>query len=113
MKEARPKRIIKYKTVDGKVPYDLWLADIKDKARIDAIDGRIERVKRGNLGDCKSLEEGIHELRFKAFGIRIYFAEIAGYIVLLLCAGDKSSQSRDIKKAQEYWREFNSRMEES
>jgi putative addiction module killer protein len=43
--------------------------------------------------------------------IRIYFAEIAEIIVLLLCAGDKSSQAKDIAKAQEYWNEYCSRIE--
>ena len=113
MQEAKPRRVITYQTPDGKVPYDFWFAEIKDQIRQDAIDARIERVKKGDLGEWASVGEGVKELKFRAFGIRIYFAEIAGYIVLLLCAGDKSSQTRDIKTAKEYWREFNSRVEGS
>ena len=113
MQEARPRRIKIYKTQSGKVPFDVWFAEIQDKAVQDAIIGRLERVKKGNFGECVSVGEGIKELKFKAFGIRIYFAEIGGYIVLLLCAGDKTSQTKDIKKAKKYWREFNSRVEEA
>ena len=113
MQEAKPRRVIIYQTPDGKLPYDFWFAEIKDKARQEAIDARIERVKKGDLGEWASVGEGVKELKFRTFGIRIYFAEVAGYIVLLLCAGDKSSQTRDIKIAKEYWREFNSRVEGS
>jgi len=45
-------------------------------------------------------------------GVRIYFAEIVGIIVLLLCAGDRASRKKDIAMAKEYWAEYNSRLEE-
>ena len=32
-------------------------------------------------------------------GYRIYFTEAQDVIILILCAGDKSSQSKDIAKA--------------
>ncbi len=34
---------------------------------------------------------------------RIYFGKESRKIYLLLCGGDKSTQSKDIKQAQEYW----------
>ena len=38
-----------------------------------------------------------------------YFTELSGNIVLLLCSGDKTSQTRDIKKAKKYLVELKSR----
>lgn len=39
-------------------------------------------------------------------GFRIYFTEDGDTVVLLLCGGDKSTQSKDIEKAHEYWTEY-------
>lgn len=92
-------------------PYAIWYKDIVDVRLRKAVDKRLERVAAGNYGDCEPVGDGVLELRFQAFGIRIYFVEIGGVIVLLLCAGDKSSQSKDIAKAKEYWFEYCSRVE--
>ncbi len=47
--------------------------------------------------------DGINELKFKfGSGYRIYYSELDDVIVLLLCAGDKKTQSKDIKLAKEY-----------
>ena len=62
-------------------------------------------MKFGQFGDCKALNDGIYELRlFFGPGYRVYFGQHKGKTILLLAGGDKSSQSRDIKKAKEYWR---------
>lgn len=65
------------------------------------------------MGDCKAIGEGVSELRL-AFGAgyRIYFAELDNVIVILLCAGDKSSQKKDIKTAKAYWHELKERSDE-
>jgi putative addiction module killer protein len=56
----------------------------------------------GNLGDYRTLGEGLYELRFFfGPGFRIYFTIRQGTIVFLLCGGDKSSQSKDIQKARQ------------
>lgn len=39
-------------------------------------------------------------------GYRVYFGE-DGDLVILLHGGDKSTQTRDIKTAQGYWRDYN------
>jgi putative addiction module killer protein len=70
------------------------------------------RVSSGNYGDCKSVGDGVLELRFQAFGVRIYFVDIGSVIVLLLCAGDKSSQTDDIAKAKSFWLEYRNRIQE-
>lgn len=56
----------------------------------------------GNFGDAKSVGEGIHELRMDfGPGYRVYFTRRGTRIVLLLCGGDKGSQSRDIARAKQ------------
>ena len=110
--EATPKQVIYYKTLDGQVPYRTWYVEIADDRLRLAVDKRLDRVEMGNYGDCKSVGEGMLELRFQAFGARIYFVEIGGMVVLLLCAGSKSSQNKDIEKAKEYWAEYCSRIGE-
>jgi putative addiction module killer protein len=83
------------------------LRDRQGKAKIK---GRLQRVSFGNLGDCKSVGEGVFELKIDyGPGYRVYFGERDSTIVLILCGGDKSTQDRDIRKAKEYWIEFRSR----
>ena len=82
--------------------FDNWFEDlknIKDKSRIA---DRIDRIKEGNLGDAKPVGNGIFELRFHfGSGYRIYFIKQYNTIIILLCGGNKKTQSRDIKKAKE------------
>ena len=76
----------------------------------DRILARIESIESGgNFGDCAPIRGsgGVFELRFHfGPGYRIYFGEVDNTIVLLLCGGDKSSQSQDIVRAKNYWREY-------
>lgn len=107
--EVLPRQIIYYKTLDNKIPYRIFYEGIKDTSQMNIIDRRLERVEKGNYGDCKPVGEGVLELRFKRSGLRIYFAEITGLVVLLLCGGDKENQDKDIRKAKEYWTECRTR----
>jgi putative addiction module killer protein len=43
---------------------------------------------------------------FFGAGYRVYFGEQEGHLVVLLCGGDKSTQSDDIKQAQKFWKEY-------
>jgi putative addiction module killer protein len=64
------------------------------------IEKRLQRVKFGNLGDYRSVGEGVCELKIDyGPGYRIYFGQIGLTIVLLLCGGDKSTQEQDILRA--------------
>lgn len=82
-----------------------WLAllrDINGRARIVA---RVGRMRSGNIGDVKYFD-GIGEARIDAGpGYRLYFVKRGESVVILLCGGDKSTQSRDITKAKEMARE--------
>jgi putative addiction module killer protein len=73
-------------------------------ARIQA---RIFRFQLGNLGDVKSVGEGVLEARFHfGAGYRLYFGQDGGQLVVLLIGGDKSSQTKDIDKAKVFWKDF-------
>ena len=99
--------MIIYQLQDGTCPFEVWLNSFKDKNLIARILQRIDRVRLGNFGDCKSVGLGIYELRLHfGSGFRIYFAIVGEDLVLLLCAGNKSTQKKDIKSAQAYLEEY-------
>lgn len=90
----------------GESPFRTWLdrLDTSSRARIQA---RMFRVEQGNLGDAKSVGEGILELRFTIGpGYRVYFGKDGQKIILLLLGGDKASQRKDITRAKTYWRSY-------
>lgn len=98
-----------YETEAGKVPYSEWILDLKDKKAAARILLRIDRAKLGNLGDHKLINDGLFELRVDTgAGYRIYFGRISPNTIVLLYGGDKSTQPRDIEKAQQYWIEYRS-----
>jgi putative addiction module killer protein len=71
---------------------------------------RLDRLKLGNFGDCKTISDGVCELRIHyGPGIRIYYSKTGNKVILLLCGGDKGSQKKDIDKAKEYLKEYQSR----
>ena len=108
--EAIPREIRNYITSDGHVPFKEWLDSLKDSKAQTVVINRLNRVLLGNFGDCKHLGEGVYELRIHyGPGYRVYFGELEGVIVILLCGGTKRSQSGDIKRAKEYWLELRDR----
>ncbi len=108
--EVQPREIRTYLTEDGRIPFDNWLDALRDRRAKAKIRARLDRVEEGNLGDCKPVDEGVFELRIDyAFGYRIYFGQEETTIIILLCGGDKSTQVKDIEKAQKYWKNYRSR----
>lgn len=107
------KNLRNYATLSGKVPFLEWLNSLKDPSTRLRIRRRLDRLELGNLGDCEPVGEGVSELRlFFGSGYRIYFAEQDNEIIILLCAGDKGSQKKDIKTAKMYWNELKERSDE-
>ena len=80
--------------------FDTWLKALRDpiaKARVIA---RIRSAEAGNFGDFASVGEGISEMRVHVGpGYRMYYCRRGEITYLLLCAGDKSSQQKDIRTA--------------
>ncbi|MEI7846171.1 MAG: type II toxin-antitoxin system RelE/ParE family toxin [Chloroflexota bacterium] len=77
-----------------------WFSALKDKRAKARIDVRIKRVSLGNFGDVEPVGNGVSELRIDyGAGYRVYFVKRDNIIVILLCGGDKSTQSKDIQKA--------------
>lgn len=108
--EAQPKEIQVYITLEGKTPFEDWLNALRDSQARAKIKIRLDRVEEGNFGDCKSVGEGVFEWRINyGPGYRVYFGQIELTIVILLCGGDKSTQEKDILKAQEYWQDYKKR----
>jgi putative addiction module killer protein len=107
MPEAHQKQLELYLTADGKVPFTDWLDALKNSKTRATIRVRLDRVRLGNLGDCKPIAEGVSELRIDfGPGYRAYFGQEGARIIVLLCGGDKSTQKADIKRALKYWAEY-------
>ena len=108
------KQIFWYETVEGKRPFGEWLLSLKDKNVRHRITIRLDRLIYGNFGDARQVGAGVSELRFHfGPGYRVYFGLDGEKIILLLSGGDKSSQGRDIQRAQQYWMDYLRRNYES
>ena len=99
--------IRKYQSEKGDIPFDSWIKNLRDlraKARILI---RLKRAELGNLGNIKSLGDGVNEMRIpEGQGYRVYYGQTGNEIVILLCGGNKSSQQKDITLAKKYWRNY-------
>ncbi len=105
--EISPKIIAIYETEDGQRPFRKWLDSLKDRVTVARINARLLRLQQGNLGDVKSVNGSVSELRL-AFGpgYRIYLGQEGDKLVVLLSGGDKSTQEKDIKLAHDYWADY-------
>lgn len=101
-----------YLTPDGKDIYIDWLRKLRDMNSRIAIDRRVNRIELGNFGDHKFCRDGVWELRVDVGpGYRVYYAVAGREIVLLMCGGDKRTQSKDIELASEYWQDWQRRID--
>ena len=77
-----------------------WRTRLKDERTRALIASRLDRLAYGHAGDAAPVGEGISELRIHhGPGYRIYFHRRGNTVVILLCGGDKGSQTKDIKTA--------------
>ena len=106
MRQTHPRQLQFHRMPNGREPFTEWYATIHDRSARNRIQKRIDRLEDGNFGDYRSVGAGVFEVRFHfGPGYRIYFAE-AENTVVLLCGGDKSSQTRDIERAKDYWLQY-------
>jgi putative addiction module killer protein len=88
-------------------PFSEWLASLKDGRAVGIVRARLNRIRLGNFGDCKSVGGGVDELRIDfGPGYRIYYGRDGSLPVVLLCGGTKRTQARDIVTAQAYWKKY-------
>jgi len=107
---AEPRVLRIYVTPDGKRPFEEWMRTLKDVDAQGRMLARLERVRLGLLGDCKSVGEGVSEFRVDAgLGYRVYFGQDGRSLVVLLCGGSKARQRKDIADAKVFWKNYRSR----
>ena len=105
--EVSEKQVENYISPDGRCLFDDWMDSLRDQRARAIIRARIVRIRLGNLGNCEPVGGGVSELKIDyGPGYRVYFGQVGTKLVILLCGGDKSSQSEDIKKAIEYWKNY-------
>ena len=81
--------------------FDTWLAALRDKVGQKQVLTRLARLSLGHWGDCKPVGGDVVELRIHSGpGYRVYCWKDGLIVVIALGGGDKSSQVRDIAKAQ-------------
>ena len=94
-------------TVQRTAEFDRWLSALRDRKARARILARIVSAQHGNFGDSKSIGEGVSEMRIDfGPGYRVYYTRQAETVYLLLAGGDKSTQAKDIKRAQGMVREL-------
>lgn len=97
-----------YQDKQGKRPFIEWLESLKDVKARAKIKVRLARVRLGNLGDWKTVNDGVFELRIdEGLGYRIYFTQDPNRKIILL-GGSKKTQSRDINRAKQYAKDYRS-----
>lgn len=76
------------------------MAALRDRRARAKIAARIDRLTLGNPGDVRPVGEGVSELRIHyGSGYRVYFVKRGRMLIVLLCGGDKSTQTKDVKAA--------------
>ena len=94
----------RYQFEDKRVPVTEWLSDLRDVRARAQIEVRLRRISVGNFGDCKTVGDGVSELRVDVgAGYRVYYGKHGQELVILLCGGDKGTQQADIAIAKTYW----------
>lgn len=89
--------------------YDKWVKDLRDSDARSRINIRVRRLSLGNPGDVRPVGGGVSELRVNyGPGYRVYYVQRGEVFVLLLCGGDKTSQTSDIERAKQLAREWES-----
>jgi putative addiction module killer protein len=96
-------------TVHESRSFQSWMSGLRDREAQARVNARVFRLQLGNPGDAKPVGDGIIEMRIPyGPGYRVYYMERGKQIVVLLCGGDKATQSRDIARAKEIasaWKE--------
>ena len=103
-------RIEHYVTRQGRDPYINWLQSLRDRIAKISVIRRVARIEQGNFGDHRYCRDSIWELRIDTGpGYRVYYTYTQQQEVLLLCAGSKHTQTKDITQAVFYLNDWQTR----
>ena len=81
--------------------FQAWLDDLSDSRAQIRIAARLRLAEAGNLGDWGPVGGPVSELRVDyGPGYRLYFTRRGNVLIIMLAGGDKSTQRRDIRRAQ-------------
>jgi putative addiction module killer protein len=84
-----------------------WLDALRDKRAQARIAARLRLAEAGNLGDWKPVGGEVSEMRVDfGPGYRLHFTRRGRLLIVILAGGDKSSQARDIRRAQRIVKEL-------
>lgn len=96
-----------YLNEKGKSLFTNWLESLQDRQARAKVRVRIDRLRLGNFGDCRSVGSGVSELKIDfGPGYRVYFGKDGESLVILLLGGNKKSQAKDIQNAKKYWSHY-------
>ncbi|MGA3345543.1 MAG: type II toxin-antitoxin system RelE/ParE family toxin [Terracidiphilus sp.] len=102
--------LVYYRDENGRSPFIEWITALRDKMAKSRIATRLRQIESGNFGDAKPVGEGVTELRIHVgAGYRVYCGRHDQHWVVLLCGGDKHTQSKDIARAKTIWAEWKRR----
>jgi putative addiction module killer protein len=102
--------IRRYLTAAGKDVVGEWLARLQDDRARARILVHLNRLSVGNFGSCKALRQGVSELRIDyGPGYRVYYSNLGRTCILLLCGGDKRTQSTDVAQAIKHLQDYKER----
>src|ERR1700692_4566852 len=102
--------LLRYQRDDGREPLTDWLHALREKIAQARVRVRLRQVQAGNFGDCIAVGDGVIELRVHVgAGYRVYCGRHGNAVVVLLCGGDKRTQTGDITRAKEYWTDWKRR----
>ena len=107
---AAPAQVVLYAKLDGSIPLADWLRGLRDRTARQKIEIQIARIRTGNFGLHRNLGEALFELKVDCGpGYRLYGSRVGLAIVLLICGGDKRTQSADIQSARAYLDDYRRR----
>jgi putative addiction module killer protein len=89
--------------------FQTWLDGLRDQKAQVRIAARLRLAEAGSLGEWKAIGGKVSEMRVNfGPGYRLYFTRRGNIVIVMLAGGDKSSQARDIKRAQHILKELES-----
>ena len=99
-------RIVLYRE-NGRDIFQEWLDSLRDYRGRKAVQNAVDRAEDGNFGVHRFCRDEVWELVIDTGpGYRVYYSMIGNVVVLLLCAGNKRSQQKDINKAIGYLKKY-------